>query len=44
MIFEVGASIIDGVIQCEYSDHIFGEKGKKSLVLLTQSDGSSVID
>ena len=43
-IFEVGAAILDGTIHCRHQERIFGEKGKKSLVVLTQSDGAMVID
>ena len=46
IIFVVGAALIEGKINCvEYIDReSFGEEKKNSLVLLTQSDGSSVIN
>ena len=43
-IFEVGGVVLDGIIHCEFSERVFGEEGRKSLVTLSQSDGSSVID
>lgn len=46
IIFIVGAALIEGVLHSvEYFNcGDFGEEGKRSLVLLTQSDGSSIIE
>ncbi len=42
-IVSVGFAKIDGTIQ-SHDGQIFGQKGKKSLVLLTQSDGNHVVE
>jgi hypothetical protein len=44
LIFEVGSAILNGQLHCVHGERTFGEDGKKSLVVLTQSDGSVVID
>ncbi len=45
IIFIVGAVLIEGVLRSikYFNCGKFGEEGKKSLVLLTQSDGSLII-
>lgn len=42
-IFIVGSALTNGTVQ-SYDGQKFGQKGKKSLVLLTQSDGNHIVE